>query len=604
MNINSTQIEFSGTWSRIVPEKRYVLLYVVSIVVVAALYISFHIVDSFRSYWAFYIEQILLSASIVAMILRAVTSSGARSRRFWWLLTGANTCYLISYLPYSATDWDIDWSAHKTLIDNTLNIMYYAGVLLAATVRPHIPSDIKKTNARRWTETTANGIFAMAIVTYIVILPFASKVGVDTTYAHTLVFYATMDVCVASCFYILVRQSENPGWKVLYALLALESIVWAVLNISEIFIFYGVWAYEPGTLIDLAWLVPYVLLFLAAAARTNRSSVETASAGDSYNISMAQSDGRPRLILYLATLPVIHLLLYALGSLDPALKSPREFVILFFGLLLGIAAITYNRHYERELRLVLRSFRYTQKLEILGKMAAYVAHDFKNAMMVINGYSDFLLESGKFDRETTERLERIREAGKNGALLTEKMLLFSRQSSVRHEFLDLNEIVEDTVSFLDGIVGEHIIIDFQPAESLWNVYGDKALLTQLVTNVIVNAREAIPTGGKISLSTSNMKGSNERTGYFRAALTAGDQVVLTISDDGRGMDDETRKRAFDPFFTTKSPGQGPGLGLSAALGIVTQHSGDILIRSNPSKGTAVEIHIPRVSEKHTLIKTS
>jgi signal transduction histidine kinase len=274
------------------------------------------------------------------------------------------------------------------------------------------------------------------------------------------------------------------------------------------------------------------------------------------------------------------------------------------GLLLGAAAVVYNRQYERERRAMLLSFQRSQNFEILGRMAAYVSQDFGKAMAAINDQAEAVLGEKNVASGTKERIKRIRKAGADGAALTEKMQLFCRQTPVENAFLDPNELVGNTISMLKGIVGEDIVFDFRPDESVWNVHGDRTLLGQAVANVVVNAREAMPEGGRIRIALRNVAAARKPIAYVRGDLGAMDRVVLQIADNGRGIGEDEIAQVFDPFFTTKEPGQGPGLGLSVALGIVKQHGGDIRIRSGGDRGTTVEIFLPRAAERREVLTAS
>jgi PAS domain S-box-containing protein len=224
--------------------------------------------------------------------------------------------------------------------------------------------------------------------------------------------------------------------------------------------------------------------------------------------------------------------------------------------------------------------RHAQKMEAVGRLAGGVAHDFNNLLTVINGYSDVLLD--QLPEDTTEHadISMIREAGDRAAALTAQLLAFSRRSIISPKAVNLNTLVERMVKMCKRIIGENIALDTQLEPGLAKVMADAGQLEQVIMNLVVNARDAMPRGGKLTLTTRNIKA---QTGRY---------VCLVVSDTGEGMTDEVRARVFEPFFTTKPQGQGSGLGLATAYGIVEQASGQIRVDSSPGNGSSFSVILP------------
>lgn len=238
--------------------------------------------------------------------------------------------------------------------------------------------------------------------------------------------------------------------------------------------------------------------------------------------------------------------------------------------------------------------RQAQKMEAVGRLAGGVAHDFNNLLMVIRGNCEFLLETKGISKECRKDLEDIKEAAMRGSELTRQLLVFGRKQMFQPVPLGLNRIVADMNKMLSRIVGEKIHLEFRPQDPLELVLADPIQIQQLLMNLILNARDAMPEGGEILLRTANL--SLEADCPLRGGLTipAGSYVQLSVTDTGKGMDEEIQKHLFEPFFTTKPTGLGTGLGLSTVYGIVQDLKGTILLDSKPGFGTTFKILIPAI----------
>jgi two-component system cell cycle sensor histidine kinase/response regulator CckA len=241
-------------------------------------------------------------------------------------------------------------------------------------------------------------------------------------------------------------------------------------------------------------------------------------------------------------------------------------------------------------------FLQAQKMEAVGVLAGGVAHDFNNLIMVINGYSDFLLNDLDQDDPRRKEVEQIKDAGQRAASLTSQLLAFSRKQILSPQILDLNTSIEDMGIMLRRLIGEDIEIVIIAAKGLGMISADPGQIQQIIMNLVSNAREAMPKGGKITIETADVD-LDENYSRKHAAVTPGPYVMLAISDNGMGMDEETQARIFEPFFSTKGPGKGTGLGLSTVYGIVQQSGGTIWLYSELGQGTTFKIYFPRVEAK-------
>jgi PAS domain S-box-containing protein len=243
-------------------------------------------------------------------------------------------------------------------------------------------------------------------------------------------------------------------------------------------------------------------------------------------------------------------------------------------------------------RILEGQYQQAQKMEAVGRLAGGVAHDFNNLLTVILGYCDLVnadLEAG--DRRGEDVAE-IQKAGQRAAGLTRQLLAFSRQQIIAPTLLDLNRIVEDFRAMLERLIGEDVRVVLALAPALGLVKADRGQVEQIVMNLAVNARDAMPKGGTLTIETGNVELTAQHAGT-RLAVTPGSYVGLTVRDTGTGMTAEVQARLFEPFFTTKESGRGTGLGLATVYGIVTQSGGNVAVHSEVDNGTAVTVYFPR-----------
>ncbi len=249
--------------------------------------------------------------------------------------------------------------------------------------------------------------------------------------------------------------------------------------------------------------------------------------------------------------------------------------------------VTERRALEQQLR-------QSQKMEAVGRLAGGIAHDFNNLLMVISGYSEFLLDRLGPEPALRGPAQEIASAAGRATSLTRQLLAFSRKQMLAPKILDLNGVVTENLKMLTRMIGEDIDLVMVPSAGLGTVRADAGQIEQVIMNLAVNARDAMPAGGKLTIETSNVS-LDEDYARFHAPLRPGNYVMLAISDTGAGMDSETQSHIFEPFFTTKGP-KGTGLGLSTVYGIVKQSGGYIWVYSEAGRGTTFKIYLPRVAE--------
>jgi signal transduction histidine kinase len=246
---------------------------------------------------------------------------------------------------------------------------------------------------------------------------------------------------------------------------------------------------------------------------------------------------------------------------------------------------------RRERNRLEEQFRQSQKMEAVGRLAGGVAHDFNNLLTVITGYSDMLLASRDLKESQRTALEEIRRSAERGGALTHQLLAFSRRQPLEARLVHINDLVMQTEKMLRRLIGEDIELVTIPAASRDIVEADPGRLEQVLMNLVVNARDAMPNGGKLTIETGTVQ-VGEVFSAKQLGVPPGMYVTISIADTGVGMDEATQSHMFEPFFTTKHPGRGTGLGLATAYGIIRQSGGAIQIHSQLGKGTTARIYLP------------
>lgn len=246
-----------------------------------------------------------------------------------------------------------------------------------------------------------------------------------------------------------------------------------------------------------------------------------------------------------------------------------------------------------DLRAVQFQLQQSQKLEMIGQLAGGVAHDFNNMLTAIIGYTDLSLRRVGLENPIRRNLEETKKAAERAAALVRQLLAFSRKQILEPKVLDLNDVVKDMEKMLTRLIGEDIKLATRLEADLGSVKADPSQVEQIIVNLVVNARDAMPRGGSVTIETENTSLDNQ-TVLRHVSVKPGEYVMLAVSDTGSGMDQETQRRIFEPFFTTKDVGKGTGLGLSTVYGIVKQSGGHIWVYSEPGLGTMIKVYLPRI----------
>ncbi len=265
-------------------------------------------------------------------------------------------------------------------------------------------------------------------------------------------------------------------------------------------------------------------------------------------------------------------------------------------LIVYVRDISNRKKAEQEKAKLEAQLRQSQRLESIGRLAGGVAHDFNNLLTSLSGNVELARMDLPKDHQVLENLDEIQTVADRATKLTSQLLAFSRRQIIEPKVIDLNASLMDLHSILKRLIGEDIQLHTLPTKGLWHCKVDPVQMEQVVINLIVNARDAMPSGGRLIIETANVK-LDPSYCELHHEMTPGDYVMVAVSDNGMGMDEATRSRIFEPFYTTKEAGKGTGLGLSTAYGIVKQHHGGIEAYSELNEGTTFKVYLPRVIDK-------
>ena len=253
-----------------------------------------------------------------------------------------------------------------------------------------------------------------------------------------------------------------------------------------------------------------------------------------------------------------------------------------------------------ERKLLENQLQQSRRMEAVGRLAGGIAHDFNNLLTIINGYAEMAVRRPSISRELTADIQQISNASERAAVLVRQLLAFSRKQVLQPKPLDLNAIVEGLDKLLSRLMGQDIVMTTHCCENIGTVKADPSQIEQVIMNLVVNARDAMPNGGRLTIETANVE-LDANYARDHASVKPGPYVMLAVSDTGIGMDQETQAHIFEPFYTTKGGSRGTGLGLSTVYGIVKQSGGYIWVYSEPGKGTTFKVYLPLVEEPYAIL---
>lgn len=546
-----------------------------------------------------FFQPLMITLVIAAILAGRRRLAHREQRRFLLLFACAFSTWLISAVAGLTVPWDQTVSVLYPLQDSLL-AAFYLFMFLASGTHPEWQSGWSHESTGRRLEVTATAVFLSAMLLYFIVLPSQSHPDEYTSLLPSYLLIFFLNVGLIWRFALLRLHSRSAQWKLVYGLVSLVALLWLFVDSAEGLMELELIPYLPqGHPLDIFWHTPYIVLVLAARVQHHPlwQPRATRPHGARREVQTGFSNLSAPIIVYALVIPSIHFLLSAVGVLDSKLDVLRELVVFATLLILGGLALVQHRVLLTEARALQaesldseRRLQETARLESIGKLAAGIAHDFNNLLLVILGHTTMAMDDLPEGSSSRDRLGEVKRAAERTADVTRRLLAFSRKQALEPREVDLNTVVDEVLQLTNRIIGRNIEVTAELEPGLEPVFLDPAQFEQVLVNMIVNARDAMNEGGKLSIRTSAL--SHMEFDRDDSVSYSGPGVELAIEDTGIGIPADLRSRIFEPFFTTKGPGEGTGLGLATSYGTICQSGGDLRVESEEGVGTTFRILLP------------
>jgi len=544
---------------------------------------------------AAWIEDILVPPLLHALVLAALLSRRGRAlqpdeRTFWNLLAAGYAFWLIVSLFYLLLP-GVQEDVWAWLASDLAYLLFYLFLALATEVEPQLAT---ASSLRRRFRSIGTFLFLFGLLTYFVLIPSHLDREAYGTWVPSMLLFVVLDLYLLARWAAATRAATSAHWRRVFGLLATVAVIWTASDALEALSLAGVVGTHAGDPLWLVWYAPFYGMIVAGRMQGLGATRQQAPRRHVH----ARTSDTP-LLVFALILPALHYLLYGLGWLEETSRGARELFVFGGIVVLGGLALTYqvllerrNRALSHELMQVNSELQRANRLESIGRLAGGVAHDFNNLLTVIRGCAEVLMLGDGVQPGATKHLRTIVDATSQGSTLTRQLLALGSKQLLQPAKVDLNQVVFDAERLLRSVFGERVRYRTRIAPDAGPVFVDPTQIGQVLLNLAVNARDAMPHGGTFTVTTHNERVGAEQTAE-RPQLREGSYVVLSVEDTGEGMDEATLERIFDPFFSTKPGGHGSGLGLATVYGIVRQSGGDAQVDSAPGRGTRFRIFLPR-----------
>jgi signal transduction histidine kinase/ActR/RegA family two-component response regulator len=541
-------------------------------------------------------DSSLLALSLVALERAARAAATGRERRFWRLLAGAGALWVLaSLLDLSPTSV---WSDEvRYLATDALYLAISFLFIVTLGMRPEHEAHRGPLARAVAIDHVGTVVFAFALLGYFVVVPFEVNKPVYATLVPSMSAFVLLDIFLLARSAWLARVAGPGHWRMVYVGFAVTFAASLAHDGYQLVEYLRGLPDEAGSAWDLVWTIQFV--GLAAAAAASRL-VPPAEPARRRAVRPAVVAPVTSLVPFALALPLIHLAGRIGGLLDPVTESAREIVVLvatpvLAGLAVAHQALLERRHEQVRMDLLAtqEALQQSRKMEALGRLAGGVAHDFNNLLAVILGYADMLLDRRRDDERVTGPAEEIRQAAERALAVTRQLTIFSQRQHIEGGALDLDGAVNAITPLLQRLAGTGVELECRLGAPGRAMSVDLHQFERVLINLVVNARDAMPGGGRVVIETGDASWADDDPARPRA-LPAGGYLRLSVSDVGPGMAADVRMKACDPFFTTKEKHEHPGLGLSVVYGIVMQAGGALEIDSEPGMGTSVHLVFPEV----------
>jgi len=541
-------------------------------------------------------SMLLFPAIIWVLLARRRNVRHAEEARFWGLLAVFFGCWLVAEIVLSTISAD---SLAVWLGSDCLFLASYLAFALAIQSKPHLESGWSSRNLHARFMAGATALFFLGLLTYFALIPGVLDPESYATFVPSFYLFLSLDALLTGWLAHSWLTCNSRSWRRIYGALTLAMGIWCVGDTLDYLIFSGAADIPLGTPVDILYFVP---IFVVLTATTFRVKQLSSAAGLEEAGLERDEVPSPLPLVFAFLLPLLHLSVDNLEFLGEPSRDAREVTVTVT--LLGLIGLMFAQ--QRALNRKNQALRsrvdvlvtneevlQSQKLEALGRLAGGIAHEFNNALLVIRGYTDLSLRRLPSEDPMRDDLESIVESADHVASLTKELLAFGRRQRLSTELVDLSSEVERCRDMLQRIIGEDVELVCALGEDLGSVRVDRGQIGQVIVNLAINARAAMPAGGILTIETSTRTLDGSLPGDLM--LPEGEYVVLMVRDTGLGMDEETRQRIFEPFFTTKE--EGVGLGLATVHGIVSQSGGFVKVKSESGMGTTFFLYFPIASEQ-------
>jgi signal transduction histidine kinase/CheY-like chemotaxis protein len=558
--------------------------------------------EQLQSFGQLHFDLTFVPIVLLALTRHLRTIPDREERVFWYLLVVAAGFWLLVLVFFAAVP-DRLWGMGWTVATDCLYLGYYLSFLLAVERRPHRAGVSEVLNAERWLKSLGTTALASGLLVYFVVVPAAFNQTFYSTSLPSFHLFLALDTLIIVRLLWVLGSCDSRRWRVIYGALLAQAALLGLCDLLEWLTYTNVLPWQSGRATDLVWALP--TLAFVVAARLRHQHLPGKAPARAHGATEGEGEfGQVGIFLVVAgfSFVAIHYVLYAVGLLDLTTKPAREIVVAASLMVIVVLAVVAYRTLERQRDAMKRrhqkleaQLQQAQKMEAIGRLAGGLAHDFNNLLTAIRGYSELASMDLPPRHPSRGNLDEVFKASDRAAALTRQLLAFSRRQILKPEVLDLNGIVSEIDKMLRRLIGEDIGLVTVLAPGLGRVRADRALLGQVLLNLAVNARDAMPEGGTLAVETANMD-LDAAAARNHPGVQPGPYIVLSVSDTGTGMPPEVQEHIFEPFFTTKEPDKGTGLGLSMVYGIVSQSGGSIEVASEPDQGTTFRIFLPRVDE--------
>lgn len=554
---------------------------------VAVFYVApFAPYDAKEMYGNYLLALTFLPLVIAACLDTPGASPFADERRFWWMIA---TAYAIWFV-YALISWFIpeqNWTVAASVIGDCAYVGFYLFYFLAIELKPHLQTMNAFEARQRRLRAIGVAVLLFGWLCYLVVIPAAVDRVTYESYVPSFMMYVTLDAVLLLRIVWVRRESWSVRWAVLYGLLAAAVSTMLLGDVLETLYMANVIGLGSGSPLDLLWVLPFMLVIVAARARYAPFEVGQDVLNQDWQPRTGRAD--QTLMAGAVVLPVIHHALYAAGVLGPESERYRQVLVdaTLIGLaVLGVAAFRLHQRERARVEASEESLRkelnQARRMDAVARVAGALAHDFNNLLQVIRGRVELVADELEPSHAAQEDLREVRASAMRASAMAADLLAFGRRQPVATERVRLHQFIEPLRRQLKLMAGERVALTIALDARHDLVAIDPVKFESVLLNLVANARNAMPAGGRLDLETSNPE----------VAPGAAPRLRLIVRDTGQGMTPEVLERAFEPFFTTRRDQGGSGMGLSSAHGIVQAMGGTIRAESEPGQGTAMIIELP------------